>query len=84
MLEIKNPVVVIVFSFLKHYGQCERLADSKYFYKDKLIPCTNFRVPVTPFACTQFVQTCSNSKSKAKRGRKGIINEKQWRSDDFW
>ena len=24
----------------------------------------------------------SNSKSKAKRGRKGIINEKQWRSDE--
>ena len=24
----------------------------------------------------------SNSKSKAKRGGKGIINEKQWRSDE--
>ena len=25
----------------------------------------------------------SNSKSKAKRGRKGIINEKRWRSDEI-
>ena len=39
MLEIKNAVVVVVFIFLKRNGMCERL-----------IPCTNLRVRVTPLA----------------------------------
>ena len=49
MLEIIN-VVVVVLIFFKHNGLCERLADSDYFYTEKSITCTNFRVCVTPFA----------------------------------
>ena len=52
MLEIKNDVAVVVFIFLKHNGLCERLTDSKYFYTEESIPWTNFRLRVTPFACT--------------------------------
>ena len=48
MLEIKNALVLLVV-FLKHGGLCGRLADSNYI--EELIPCTNFRVSVTPFAC---------------------------------
>ena len=50
VLETKNTDVVVVFIFLKHSGLCGRLADSNYFYAEESIPCTNFRVRVTPFA----------------------------------
>ena len=41
-----------VFIFLKHNGLCGSLTDSNYFYAEEPIPCTNYRVRVTPFACT--------------------------------
>ena len=49
---IKNAVVVAVLIFLKHNGLFGRLAYSNYFYTEESIPCTNFRVRATPFACT--------------------------------
>ena len=51
MLEIRN-VVIFVLIFLKYNGLCGRLTDSDYFYTKESIPCTNFRVRLTPFACT--------------------------------
>ena len=39
---------MVVFIFLKHNGRYGRLADSSYFYTEESIPCTNFRVRVTP------------------------------------
>ena len=51
MLEIKNAVIMAVFIFLKLNGLCGRLADSKYFYTEKSIPCTNFCVLVMLFVC---------------------------------
>ena len=38
MLEIESTVVVVVFIFLKHNGQCGRLANSNYFYTKESIP----------------------------------------------
>ena len=55
VLETKNTDAVVVFIFLKHNG-LGRVADLNYFYSEKSIPCTNFRVRVTPFACAQFVK----------------------------
>ena len=52
MLETKNTDVVVDFIFLEHNGLCGRLADSNYFYTEESILCMNFRVRVTPFACT--------------------------------
>ena len=51
VLETKNTDAVVVFIFLKHNG-LGRVADLNYFYSEKSIPSTNFRVRVTPFACT--------------------------------
>ena len=58
--KMKNAVVVVVFVFLKHdslFGR--KLAEnwqigrnSHYFYKEELIPNTNFCILVTPFVCT--------------------------------
>ena len=67
MLEVENAVVVVVLVFLKHNVLRGILTDSSYFYTDKSIWCTNFRVRVTPFARTlrarsspsmQFVKAC--------------------------
>ena len=52
MIEIKNAVVEVVFIFVKHNGLCGRLADSNYFYSEESIPCTNFHLYITLFACT--------------------------------
>ena len=50
MLEIENPMVVVVLIFLKHNGLRERLADST-FYTEESILCTNFRVRAILLAC---------------------------------
>ena len=52
MSEIKKAVVVVVLIFIKHNVLCGRLADSNYFCTEESIPCTNFCVRETPFACT--------------------------------
>ena len=51
MLEIENTAVVVVFISLEHNDLRVRLVGSNYFYKEESIPCTNFCVRVTPFAC---------------------------------
>ena len=51
MSKIKNTVVVISIS-LKHNDLCGKLVNSNYFYTKESIPCKNFSVRVTPFACT--------------------------------
>ena len=56
MLAIGNAVVMI-FIFLRHNGLSGRSKDSNYFYTEKSIPCTNFCVQVTPFACTLRART---------------------------
>ena len=53
MLEVENAVVVVVLIFLKHNVLRGILADSSYFYTEKSIRRTNFRVRVT-----QFVKAC--------------------------
>ena len=57
VFEIENSVIVVVLIFLKHRGLCGRLADSNFFYTEDSISCTDFRVRVTPFACTLFART---------------------------
>ena len=51
-LEIKNSAVVVVFIIIKYSGLYGRLTDSNYFYTEESMPCRNFRVRLTPFACT--------------------------------
>ena len=82
LLEIKNTVVVIVFIFLiKHIVLCGRLAHLYYFYTEEAIPCTNFRLHVTPFACTllepcmQFAKACLTTQK---------IKILKWQSHDVW
>ena len=51
--------VAVVFYFLKVYWSVWVIDRFKLFYTEESIPCTNFRVCVTPFACTlraQFVK----------------------------
>ena len=50
MLEIKNAVVVVIFIFLEHNGLW-KIGRFKLFLHRGIIPCLNFRVHVTPFAC---------------------------------
>ena len=53
MLDIKNAMVLAVFIFLKHIMACVRdWQIQNIFYREESIPCTNFRVSLTSFACT--------------------------------